>query len=184
MTAVPGRRNYAISTIRDIRFGNPTTVLLHGKGGKDRIVPLMSRPTKLLRQFISERKVETNEKDAPLFISQRGEPITPACIRNVIYKYVSRAKRVRPDLFNERSYSPHSFRHSKAVHLLEGGEELACIRDFLGHASIQTTEIYATVSQAMLSNTLRNRDVSKSPCGSLDEALPDTVPNYLKRKKK
>lgn len=170
--------------IRDIRFGNPTTVLLHGKGGKDRIVPLTSRPAKLLRQFITERKTETADKDTPLFISQRGAPITPACIRNIIYKYISRAKSVRPELFNERSYSPHSFRHSKAVHLLEAGTELVYIRDFLGHASVQTTEIYATVSQATLCRTLRNRDVSKSiSYGNLDEMLPDTVPDYLKRKK-
>lgn len=170
--------------IKDIRFGNPTNVLLHGKGGKNRIVPLMSRPAKLLRQFIAERKIETAEKNTPLFINQRGEPITPACIRNIIRKYISRAKDVRPDLFHELSYSPHSFRHSKAVHLLEAGTELVYIRDFLGHASIQTTEIYATVSQAMLSSTLRNRSVSKTPCGDLDTLLPDNVPNYLKQKKK
>ena len=138
-----GARAQELCGIRvgDIRFSNPASVLLHGKGGKSRVVPLMSRPTRILQQFIAERKFGTAEKDAPLFLNQRGEPITPACIRNVICKYISRAKNIRPDLFNESSYSPHSFRHSKAVHLLEAGTELVYIRDFLGHVSVQTTEI-------------------------------------------
>lgn len=53
--------------LKDILFGNPTNVLWHGKGGKSHIVPLMSHPTKLLRQFIAERKIETAEKNTPHF---------------------------------------------------------------------------------------------------------------------
>lgn len=168
--------------VNDIRFGNPASVRLHGKGGKTRIVPLMSQSARLLRQYISERKTETGGKDLPLFMNQRGEAITPACIRNIICKYVSRAKKVRPDLFCEASYSPHSFRHSKAVHLLEAGTELIYIRDFLGHASIQTTEIYATVSQSVLMKTLCDRDISALHPVILEEVSDDFVPTYLKRK--
>ena len=168
--------------ISDIRFGNPASVRLHGKGGKTRIIPLMSPTAKLLRQYTSERKAETEGRELPLFINQRGEAITPACIRNVICKYVSKAKKTHPDLFCESSYSPHSFRHSKAVHLLEAGTELIYIRDFLGHASIQTTEIYATVSQSTLMRTIRERDVSATPPAVLEDIPNDTVPAYLKRK--
>ncbi len=102
-----GARAQELCGIRvgDIRFSNPASVLLHGKGGKSRVVPLMNRPTRILQQFIAERKFGTAEKDAPLFLNQRGEPITPACIRNVICKYISRAKNIRPDLFNESSQS-------------------------------------------------------------------------------
>ena len=115
-------------------------------------------------------------------LNQRGESITPACIRNIIYKYVSRAKKTHPDLFCETSYFPHSFRHSKAVHLLEAGTELIYIRDFLGHASIQTTEIYATVSPSVLMKTLRDRDISALYPAILEEVSDDFVPDYLKRK--
>lgn len=167
--------------VRDIRFGNPTKVLLHGKGEKCRIIPLMNRPAKLLRQFISEKNLKASERDVPLFLNQRGEPITPACIRNIVCKYISRAKESYPTLFNDGPYSPHSFRHSKAVHLLESGTDLIYIRDFLGHVSVQTTEIYATVSQALLSNTLLNRDVSKVQCGDIEEPPHDDFPRYLKR---
>ena len=180
-----GAREQELCGIRvgDIRFSNPASVLLHGKGGKSRVVPLMSRPTRILQQFIAERKFGTAEKDAPLFLNQRGEPITPACIRNVICKYISRAKNIRPDLFNESSYSPHSFRHSKAVHLLEAGTELVYIRDFLGHVSVQTTEIYATVSQSMLNSVLRNRSIPKVLNVDLDEISHDAIPDYLRKKK-
>ena len=173
-----GARAQELCGIRvgDIRFSNPASVLLHGKGGKSRVVPLMNRPTRILQQFIAERKFGTAEKDAPLFLNQRGEPITPACIRNVICKYISRAKNIRPDLFNESSYSPHSFRHSKAVHLLEAGTELVYIRDFLGHVSVQTTEIYATVSQSMLNSVLRNRSIPKVLNVDLNEISPAALP--------
>lgn len=180
-----GARAQELCGIRvgDIRFSNPASVLLHGKGGKSRVVPLMNRPTRILQQFIAERKFGTAEKDAPLFLNQRGEPITPACIRNVICKYISRAKNIRPDLFNESSYSPHSFRHSKAVHLLEAGTELVYIRDFLGHVSVQTTEIYATVSQSMLNSVLRNRSIPKVLNVDLNEISHDAIPDYLRKKK-
>ena len=180
-----GARAQELCGIRvgDIRFSNPASVLLHGKGGKSRVVPLMNRPTRILQQFIAERKFGTAEKDAPLFLNQRGEPITPACIRNVICKYISRAKNIRPDLFNESSYSPHSFRHSKAVHLLEAGTELVYIRDFLGHVSVQTTEIYATVSQSMLNSVRRNRSIPKVLNVDLNEISHDAIPDYLRKKK-
>ena len=151
-------------------------------GRRTYAVLLMSPTAKLLRQYTSERKAETEGRELPLFINQRGEAITPACIRNVICKYVSKAKKTHPDLFCESSYSPHSFRHSKAVHLLEAGTELIYIRDFLGHASIQTTEIYATVSQSTLMRTIRERDVSATPPAVLEDIPNDTVPAYLKRK--
>lgn len=86
-------------------------------------------------------------------------------------------------LFNESSYSPHSFRHSKAVHLLEAGTELVYIRDFLGHVSVQTTEIYATVSQSMLNSVLRNRSIPKVLNVDLDEISHDAIPDYLRKKK-
>ena len=180
-----GARAQELCGIRlgDIRFSKPTNVLLHGKGGKNRIVPLMERPAKLLRQYISEKAPDAANKEAPLFLNQRGEAITPACIRNVIQKYVAKGKAARPDLFHESTYSPHSMRHSKAVHMLEAGIELVYIRDFLGHASIQTTEIYATVSQAMLNKTLRNRKIPEFTEAELKSIKGNEYPDFLKKKK-
>lgn len=169
-------------TVKDVHFSKQPYVILHGKGGKTRFVPLMERPAKMLKDHIARSKTVTTAKNSPIFFNQRGEPITPACIRNLIQKYVSKAQSSRPDLFQADTYSPHSMRHSKAVHMLEAGVDMVFIRDFLGHASIQTTEIYATVSQALLNKTLRAR---KLPALYPDEGMDcisDAIPDYLKRK--
>lgn len=170
-------------TIGDVHFSKQCHVTLHGKGKKDRSVPLMGGSSKLLKQYIASRVKDSAGKDDPLFLSQRGGGITPACIRTLIQKYVDRARMKRQDLFQETAYSPHSMRHSKAVHLLEAGVEMVYIRDFLGHSSVQTTEIYATVSQALLNKTLRNRKVPKLDVNMGDRISDDMIPDYLKKKR-
>ncbi len=158
--------------VGDIRFSNPASVLLHGKGGKSRVVPLMNRPQGF-QQFIAERKFGTAEKDAPLFLNQRGEPITPACIRNVICKYISRAKNIRPDLFNESSQSS-SF--------AGGWHRISLHSRLFRTCLVQTTEIYATVSQSMLNSVLRNRSIPKVLNVDLDE-LPPCDPGLFEKEK-
>jgi len=67
------------------------------------------------------------------------------------------AKSNHPDYFKEEGYSPHSFRHSKAVHMLEAGVPLIYIRNFLGHESVQTTEIYLRIHQGSVSKILKEK---------------------------
>ena len=98
-------------------------------------------------------------------------------------KDVSKAQASRPDLVQADTYSPHSMRHSKAVHMLEAGVDMVFIRDFLGHASIQTTEIYATVSQALLNKTLRTRKIPALYPDEGMDCISDAIPDYLKRKR-
>ena len=171
-------------TVMDVHFSKQPYLVLHGKGGKTRSIPLMERPAKMLKDYIAQNKTIITAKNTSIFFNQRGEPITPACIRNLIQKYVREARNSRPDLFQADAYSPHSMRHSKAVHMLEAGVDMVFIRDFLGHASIQTTEIYATVSQALLNKTLRERKLpSLCPNGETKHD-PDLIPDYLKRKRR
>ncbi len=170
-------------TLNDVHFSKQPHVILHGKGGKTRSVPLMERPAKMLKEHIAKSKTPATAKNSPIFFNQRGEPITPACIRNLMQKYVGKARASHPDLFQADSYSPHSMRHSKAVHMLEAGVDMVFIRDFLGHTSIQTTEIYATVSQALLCKTLSTRKLP-APCPDVEmECTSDAFPDYLKRKR-
>lgn len=170
-------------TVKDITFSKQTHIILHGKGGKTRSVPLMEKPAKMLKDYISQNVAKPVSKSTSIFYNQRGEPITPACIRNVMQKYTAKAKELRPDLFQECSYSPHSMRHSKAVHMLEAGVDMVFIRDFLGHASIQTTEIYATVSQALLNKTLRERNIPTIDAKERTNHAQDSIPDFLKKKR-
>lgn len=101
------------------------------------------------------------EKEKYLFLSQASEKMTTACVRSIVKKYVALAQKKHPDLFGESGYSPHSFRHSKAVHLVEAGVDLIYIRNFLGHEHIGTTEIYACVGQEAVTRALTNRRIPR-----------------------
>src|ERR1700754_4869614 len=80
----------------------------------------------------------------PLFFNSQGEKLTRAGVNHILLKYAAMAKIKNPSLVPE-SISCHSLRHSKAMHLLQAGVNLAYIRDILGHVSVTTTEVYARV---------------------------------------
>jgi len=166
--------------VGDIRFGSPTKVKLLGKGNKLREVPISDDVANLLRYHLKESELE-KQRDKPLFNSQLGGKMTTACIRNLVNKYVVRAKKAHPDLFHEPKYSPHSFRHSKAVHMAESGTPLIYIRNFLGHASTQSTEIYARIGQSAIVKMLTERSNAGNLCGdvSLSGEQRSSYPKFL-----
>jgi len=144
----------------DIRFGLPSKVKLLGKNRKSREVPISDGVANLLRYHFKINGFNAaGSFNKPLFSSQTHEEMTPACIRGITDKYVSLAKSKYPEIFREPKYSPHSFRHSKAVHMAEAGTALIYIRNFLGHASIKSTEIYARVGQAVVTKALSERKI-------------------------
>ena len=126
--------------IKDIDF-NKKTVYLFGKGRKARIVPLISQTIKILEKYIKIYNIPINS-DNLLFYNSKKEALTRMGITYIIKKYVSIARNKNPLEF-QINVTPHTFRHSKAMHLLESGVNLIYIRDFLGHESVTTTEIYA-----------------------------------------
>lgn len=131
-------------SVKDVRTSAPATITLLGKGRKIRSIPLMSRTNKMLVQYLKEQQFwERPEKlDSPLFFNSRSERLTRAGITHIIKKYVDAAKNSTEIIFPEK-VTPHVFRHTKAMHLLQSNINLIYIRDFLGHVSITTTEIYA-----------------------------------------
>lgn len=124
----------------DVDF-NKKTVYLFGKGRKARIVPLISQTIKVLEKYIKIYDIQINSNDLLFFNSQKNA-LTRMGITYIINKYVSIARKNNPIEFRV-NVTPHTFRHSKAMHLLESGVNLIYIRDFLGHESVVTTEIYA-----------------------------------------
>ena len=147
-------------TVNDVRFGEKTSLRLIGKGNKARTVTIPSDCSLLLQDHLKKKGCLNGSRDARLlhvFSSQTNEHMTTKCVEEIVKKYVSAAKTSRPDLFRNSSYSPHSFRHSIAVHMLESGVPLAVIKVFLGHSSIQSTMVYATVTPVLANKYLREK---------------------------
>lgn len=169
--------------IGDITFAKTSTIRIHGKGNKTREIPISSDVVKLIKRYLEERgKTLKDNRDEHLFPSQRSDRITTACIRNLVCKYVTLAKSNNPNHFKEEDYSPHSFRHSKAVHMLEAGVPLIYIRNFLGHESIQTTEIYLRIHQGSVSKILKERKTETSISYAIEQSSSKNqdIPDFIK----
>lgn len=134
--------------LRDVRLDDPATVTLYGKGRKSRVVPLMRATASLVGRYIEEAYPDAGpaEMDSPLFPNPRGGHLTRAGVADIVARHVKGARGAGAPI--PEGVSPHSFRHQKAIDLLESGVNLVYIRDLLGHRSVTTTGIYATVSLA------------------------------------
>ena len=150
-----GARVQEVADLRvaDVDLDEPLRVRLHGKGDKWRSCPLWPEKVDLLRQL---ETVQSGDKALPLFTSRRFRPLT----RFGIYKLVKRhTNSLDTGGLGGKSngVSPHVFRHSLAVGLLEQGVEVNVIRGWLGHVSLDTTHRYAEIS-------LRTKQAAVSAC--------------------
>ena len=139
-------------------------VQLHGKGDNWRVCPLWKETVALLKQLEGDAK-EINPERA-VFTSLQGQPLT----RFGIYKIVRRHTRslLKPNE-SRRRISPHTFRHTAAVHLLEAGVEANVIRGWLGHVSLETTNRYAEINLRMKEAALQ---ACQPPTSASSEACP------------
>lgn len=124
----------------------PYRVLLHGKGNKYRPVPLPEKEVQILLRYMTQYDLLNREStQKPLFSNNQDQKMTRNGINNILVKYAKMAKAKEENLIPD-NLSCHSIRHSKAMQLLESKVELIHIKDFLGHKSVITTEIYARVN--------------------------------------
>lgn len=146
-----------------VRFEKPATIRLHGKGNKTRIVPMMDAQVSVLKQYMTEHNLLKSEVlKHPLFQNKFEEKLTRAGISYILNKYVSMARKINLELVPD-NISCHCLRHTKAMHLLQSGVNLVYIRDFLGHYSIQTTEIYAKADSRQKRHALEKAYVDVTP---------------------
>lgn len=151
--------------VRDVVLDNPAVLVLTGKGNKVRRIPLMKNTLALLQYYFEEHSLEKDwKKDYPLFTNKQRNKLTREGIAYIISRYVGSAKRSSASM--PERVTPHMFRHSKAMHLLQAGVTLIYIRDFLGHEDIKTTEIYAKCDTELKRQAIEN-------------AYPDLVDNNL-----
>jgi integrase/recombinase XerC len=122
-----------------LRLETPFQVRFLGKGRKERICPLWPETVELLKAFLKRQPRGENE---PIFVNRYGGPLNAAGVRFKLKQYVAAAAKTLPSLAGKR-VSPHRFRHSAAVSLVAAGVDVTVIRSWLGHASLDTTNIYA-----------------------------------------
>jgi site-specific recombinase XerD len=128
-------------------------VRLHGKGDKWRTCPLWDETVRVLRQLLEDRRVA--DPQAPVFTSATGRPLTRFGIYKRVRHHAARLDAAAPT--PTRRVTPHVFRHTAAVHLLEAGVEVNVIRGWLGHVSLDTTNRYAEI-------TLRMKEAAMKLC--------------------
>lgn len=135
--------------VRDLDLPEGLALVL-GKGARERIVPVGRAALQALIVYLREIRptMARNRAEGMVFLNARGTPLTRMGVWKILRKHVRRAgvtKRV----------TPHTFRHSFATHLLEGGADLAAVQEMLGHADIATTQIYTHVEREYLRDVHR-----------------------------
>ena len=133
--------------IGDIRFSKPYCLQVLGKGNKYRTIPVSDNLISKLQKYLEMNVMTTAPKDTLLFANKQHQKLSRHGISYILNKYVEKARAVRPDLFT-KTVTPHTIRHSRAMHLLQDDVHLVYIRDILGHVSIVTTERYARADSA------------------------------------
>ena len=124
----------------DFHLVSPPFVRILGKGRKERICPLLPQTARLVAQFLNSEG-RSLEEDRALIQNRRGEKLTRQGARYILKKYLNRAAETMPAL-KRPHISPHTLRHSKAMHLLQSGVPIITIKDVLGHADVRSTEVY------------------------------------------
>lgn len=137
-----------------LRFSRPYHVLIFGKGRKERTCPLWKETVSALRGYLKERS-SAGDQAEPLFVNNEGNRLTRFGVRYIISHRVAEAAKVCPSLLTRR-VTPHTFRHTTAMHLLQSNIDLNMIRSWLGHASIETTNGYVEIDLEMKRKTLKS----------------------------
>jgi len=133
--------------ISDVRLQAPSHVRILGKGRKERVCPLWAETADTLRAYLGQRD-DQDQPDAPLFLNAHGKRITRFGVGTILQRHLAVAATRQPSLA-AKPISPHTLRHTAAMHLLQAGVELNVIKSWLGHVSITTTSQYIEIDMAM-----------------------------------
>lgn len=153
--------------VGDVILNAPAVIVLHGKGNKNRRIPITKPTVSLLQSYLAENNLNRPGKNQyPLFSNAQHRPLTKEGIAYILEKYAEAAR--KSSTIVPAKVNPHLFRHSKAMHLLQAGVNLIYIRDFLGHVDIKTTEIYARADTEM-----KRKAIEKAYPDLIDSNLPD-----------
>ena len=157
-------------SVKDFQAGQCCRIYVRGKGNKYRSIPLLSETEKIVSRYIKHFQLAP---EAPLFSNKIGERLTRQGIRYIIRKYSKMVNQAKPGTI-EGSVYPHRMRHSKATHLVDSGINIYNVRDFLGHESVATTQIYLTT----------NPEVTRKAIESVAEkTVPESLDFFTKEER-
>lgn len=157
--------------VKDIQFEKGQRIYVHGKGDKYREIPIMPSTEKILKKYLKSFPHSGNDV---LFTNKTGEPLTRQGIRYILQKYATESKDSNPDDFSSVVH-PHLLRHSKATHLVNAGVNIYNVRDFLGHASVTTTQGYLTSNPEVIRKAIEN---------VASQTVPDSTEYYSAEEKR
>ena len=143
-------------TVADLELSRSPSVKINGKGGKTRYCPLWTLTAKVLAPLTAERV-----SHEVVFLNRRKQPLTRFGIRTLVKRNVLKAAWQEPSLLTKQ-VSVHTIRHSTGVHLLRAGVDINTIRAWLGHVSLNTTNVYAEVDLEMKAKALAHCEIPVS----------------------
>jgi integrase/recombinase XerD len=172
-----GRRDHALLTLtiqsgarvteltslccQDVHLNAGPHVQIAGKGRKQRVTPLTTHTVTVLREWLKER---TSQPGQPLFPTSRGKPLSRDAVALLVTKHAKTASRVCPTLHN-KAVSPHTLRHTAAMNLLHAGVDSTVIALWLGHESVEATQIYLHADMKIKERALARTTPPDSPPG-------------------
>ena len=167
--------------LNDLNLSDNASITLYGKGNKVRVVPISDELVKLINKYLKE--AYTNYGDDYLFYSMQKRKYYRNSINKIITTLVNDLKIKYSNYFKD-NYFPHSFRHTKATHLYNNGTPLLYVKEFLGHSTISSTEIYATPdSRKQRKEILKNSETINTK-NKYNNHKKDDLDNWLKNNMK
>ncbi len=160
---------------RAVRLDTPAQVRLCGKGKKERICPIWPETAELLAALLRR---QPRGLDEPIFVNRYGHPLGASGVRYQLRRYVEAATRQSPTLATKKT-SPHTFRRSAAVHLVAAGVDVTVIRSWMGHAHLDTTNLYAQADLETKRKALEQLDVGSLPAQTPRWKRDDSVLAWL-----
>jgi site-specific recombinase XerD len=162
--------------VSNLQLGTSPSVRILGKGNKWRICPLWPITVATLRPLIICKGA-----DDQVFLGKTGEPMTRFGVYRIVKIYATEASK-RVESMQEKHISPHTLRHTTAVHLLRSGVDINTIRAWLGHVSLDTTHVYAEVDLDMKAKALASVDITDLPeARAKSSGNSVTIMDFMKR---
>lgn len=174
-----GARADEVASLRvsNLHLGTSPSVRILGKGNKWRICPLWPVTVAALRPLVAGKG-----DDDQVFLGRTSDPMTRFGVHRIVKTYAAEAA-TRVESMQGKRISPHSIRHTTAVHLLRAGVDINTIRAWLGHVSLDTTHVYAEVDLDMKAKALACVDITDLPAAARGKSSGEsaTIMNFMKK---